>query len=303
MRVASSVTELIGGTPMLRLRRLTGVGDASVYAKLESCNIGGSVKDRTALYLVEYAEASGRLSRGKVILEATSGNTGAALAMIGAAKGYRVALVMPESVSAEKLRMARAYDADVILTPAAEGTGGAVEVKRRMLAEDPERYVDIDQFSEPANILAHYQTLGREIMEQLGGRVDSVVVGIGTSGTGAGVSMRVKEQNPEARIVGVTPRLGVPIPGLRNPSEPNPTRLFRPEYFDEVVEISRDELPGVVETARCVARHEGLLVGYSGGAVLYQALREARRIGAGRNVVAIVADGGEKYLSTDLFID
>jgi cysteine synthase len=301
LKVAFSVLDLIGNTPMLRFNKLVTSKDAAIYAKLESCNIGGSVKDRTAKYLIEKAEASGRLTRDKTILEATSGNTGSALAMIAAVKGYRVTLVMAESVSEEKMKMAKAFDADIVLSDGSKGTGGAVELKKEMMREHPEKYVDIDQFSDSANILAHYQTTGQEIIDQLDGRVDSVVVGIGTAGTGVGISLRVKEYSPEIRVIGVTPKLGVNISGLRNPQEYNPTKLYKPEYFDEVIEISQDEVPKIIEVVHCLARREGLLVGWSAGAIVYQAMIEARRIGAGKNVVAIIPDGGQKYLSTSLF--
>ncbi|MBM3291566.1 PLP-dependent cysteine synthase family protein [Candidatus Bathyarchaeota archaeon] len=301
MKVASSVLDLIGNTPMLRFNKLVTRRDATIYAKLESSNIGGSVKDRTAKYLIEKAEASGMLTRDKIILEATSGNTGSALAMIAAVKGYRVTLVMAESVSEEKKKMAKAFDADVILSDGSKGTGGAVELKRKLLLDFPEKYVDVDQFSDSANILAHYQTTGQEIIEQLDGKVDSVVVGIGTAGTGVGISMRVKEYNPEARIIGVTPKLGVSISGLRNPDEYNPTKLFKKEYFDEVIEVTQDEIPKIIDVVQCIARHEGLLVGWSAGAIVYQAMKEARKIGRGKNVIAVIPDGGQKYLSTNLF--
>ena len=303
MNVADSVVALIGNTPMVRINHLTTKKDASLYAKLEWCNIGGSVKDRVAKYLIEYAEAAGKLTKDKVILEATSGNTGIALAMIAAARGYSITLVMPESVSVERRMIIKAYGADLVLSPKAGGTGGAIELKREMFAEDQERYVDIDQFRDPVNVLAHYQTLGREILEQLGGTLDTVVVGIGTGGTGAGVSKRVKEHDPGIRVVGVTPALGLSIQGLRNPRENNPTQLFNPEQYDEVVELTGFEMEACIETARKAARLEGLFLGYSAGAILCIAIREARRLGNGKRVVAVLPDDGYKYLSTNLYSD
>ncbi|MBO3800124.1 MAG: PLP-dependent cysteine synthase family protein [Candidatus Brockarchaeota archaeon] len=301
MIVANDITELIGKTPMVRINRLTGPEDATVYAKLEWYNIGGSVKDRMALYLMEYAEASGRLSKDKVILEATSGNTGIALAMLAAAKGYRIAIVMPESVSVERRQIIRAYGAELILSPGNKGTSGAIEWKKRLLREDPEKYVDLDQFRDPANILAHYQTTGREILEQTQGIVDMVVVGIGTAGTGVGVSMRLKEFNKEVKIVGVTTQLGVSIQGLRNPKEPYPTMLFRRDAFDEIVEIDEEGKKEAFKVVREIARKEGLLVGMSSGAIMLVALKKARELGRGKTIVAVLPDGGEKYLSTGLF--
>lgn len=301
MIVANDITKLIGRTPMVKINRLTGPDDATVYAKLEWYNIGGSVKDRMALYLMEYAEASGRLSRDKVILEATSGNTGIALAMLAAAKGYKITIVMPESVSIEKRRIIRAYGADLILSPGDKGTGGAIELKRKILKEDPERYVDLDQFKDPVNILAHYQTTAREILEQMGDRVNMVIVGIGTAGTGVGVSMRLKEFNSEIKIIGVTTKLGVSIQGLRNPKEPYPTMLFRRESFDEIVEVDEEGRKKSLQVACEVARKEGLLIGMSSGAIMMVALEKARGIGHDKTIVAVLPDSGERYLSIGLF--
>ncbi|MDW8045487.1 MAG: PLP-dependent cysteine synthase family protein [Nitrososphaerota archaeon] len=301
MIVASNITELIGRTPMVRINKLTGPNDATIYAKLEWFNIGGSVKDRMALYLIKYAEVAGKLSKDKVILEATSGNTGIALAMIAAAKGYKITIIMPESVSIERREIIKAYGAELILSSAEKGTGGAIELKQKLLKEHPEKYIDIDQFKDPANILAHYETTGKEILEQMNGKLDMVVVGIGTAGTGVGTSMRVKEYNPNIKIVGVTPKLGVSIQGLRNPKEPYPTQLFREDKFDEIVEITKEEVPKTFEVARRVAREEGLFIGMSSGAIMYVALQKAKELGKGKTIVAILPDNGDKYLSTGLF--
>lgn len=301
MATANDVTDLIGRTPMLRLNKLTRPGDAEVLAKLEWYNIGGSVKDRMAKYLIEYAESAGKLNREKIILEATSGNTGIALAMIAAAKGYRIATVMPESVSMERRNIIKAYGAELILSPGAKGTGGAVELKQKLLRENPERYIDVDQFRDPANIMAHYQTTGPEIIEQTDGRVDMVVVGIGTAGTGVGASMRLKHFNPSIKVVGVVPELGFAIQGLRNPTEPYPTQLLRHERFDEIVVLSREEKPAIYETARRAAKEEGLLVGISAAAILYVSLQKARDLGEEKTIVAVLPDSGSRYLSTDLF--
>ena len=301
MIVAQSITDLIGKTPMLRINNLTGPNDATLYAKLEWYNIGGSVKDRMALYLIEHAEAAGKLKNDKTILEATSGNTGIALAMIAAAKGYKIAIVMPESVSIERGKIIRAYGAELILSPGEKGTGGAVELKLKLLKENPEKFVDIDQFKDPANILAHYQTTGKEILEQTSGKVDLIVVGVGTAGTGVGTSMRVKEYNPNIKIVGVMPELGVSIQGMRNPKEAYPTQLYRKESFDEIIEITSEEVHEAFEVARKTAKEEGLLVGMSSGAILYVALKKAKVLGRGKTMVAVLPDSGEKYLSTCLF--
>ncbi|MEM2927368.1 MAG: PLP-dependent cysteine synthase family protein [Nitrososphaerota archaeon] len=301
MIVANSIIDLIGKTPMIKINRLTKENDATIYAKLEWYNIGGSVKDRMALYLIEYAEVSGKLSKEKTILEATSGNTGIALAMIAAVKGYKITIIMPESVSIERRKIIKAYGAELILSPGEKGTGGAIELKQKILKENPEKYIDINQFKDPANILAHYQTTGKEILEQTDGKVDMIIVGVGTAGTGVGVSMRVKEYNPNIKIIGVMPSLGVSIQGLRNPKEAYPTQLFRREFFDEIIEIEKEEIPKIFEVARRVIREEGLLIGISSGAIMYIALKKASEIGKDKIIVAILPDSGMKYLSTELF--
>ncbi|MGQ9506666.1 MAG: PLP-dependent cysteine synthase family protein [Candidatus Bathycorpusculaceae bacterium] len=299
--MAEDITQLIGKTPMVKINRLTEPNNATVYAKLEWYNIGGSVKDRMALYLIEYAEAAGKISKDKKILEATSGNTGIALAMIAAAKGYKICIVMPESVSIERRKILEAYGAELILSPGEKGTGGAIELKQKLLQNHPNEYINLDQFKDPANILAHYQTTGKEILEQTRGKVDMIIVGVGTAGTGVGVSLRVKSYNPNIKIVGVMPSLGVKIQGLRNPKEPYPTQLFRPECFDEIVEISEEEAPKTFEVARRAAREEGLLVGMSSGVILYAALEKAKELTKNKTIVAVLPDSGEKYLSTPLF--
>ena len=302
-KVANNILDLIGDTPLVKINRLVGKNDATIYAKLEWYNIGGSIKDRMAKYLIEYAEAAGKLSKNKVILEATSGNTGIALAMIAAAKGYKIAIVMPESVSVERRKIIKAYGAKLILSPGEKGTGGAIELKQKLLKENPEKYVDIDQFKDPANVLAHYQTTAKEIIEQLGEKLDMVVVGIGTAGTGVGVSMRLREFNPKIKIVGVTPKIGVAIQGLRNPKEPFPTQLFKKEAFDQLIEITKEELPKIYQAARKMAKKEGLLIGMSAGAIMYVSLKKAKELGKGKTIVAVLPDSGMKYLSTNLFKD
>ena len=299
--IAGSVLDLIGRTPIVRINRLVSSEDAELLAKLEWYNPGGSIKDRTALYLVEAAEASGRLGKDKVIIEATSGNTGIALAMIAAVKGYKIVVVMPESASVERKKIIRAYGAELILSPGEKGTSGAIELKRKIIEENPDKYVELDQFSDPANIMAHYQTTAREIIEQTSGKVDMVVVGIGTAGTGVGISMRLKEYKKEIKIVGVTPKIGVSIQGLRNPAEENPTKLFRSDAFDEIVEIGEEDLSSVKLIAKELARKEGLLVGQSSAAIMKVAVKKAKELGKGKTVVAVLPDSGLKYLSTDLF--
>lgn len=299
--VANDITELIGKTPIVKMNRLTKQDEATIYAKLEWYNIGGSIKDRMALNLIEYAEAAGKINKEKIILEATSGNAGISLAMIAAAKGYRMTIVMPESVSVERRRLIKAYGAELVLSPGKKGTGGAIEMKEKMLQESPDKYINIDQFKEPANILAHYQTTGKELWEQMKGKIDLVVIGIGTSGTGVGTSMRLKFYDPRIKIIGITPKLGVSIQGIRNPKEPYPTQLFREECFDEIVEIAENDVKKIFELARRIAREEGILMGISGAAIMYVALQKAKEIGKSKTIVTIIPDDGMKYLSTSLF--
>jgi cysteine synthase len=291
---------LIGNTPVVKINKLTSPKDATIYAKLEWYNIGGSVKDRTVLYLMKHAENSGKIKKGKTILEATSGNTGISLAMLSAVKGYKVKLVVPESVSSEKKKIMRAYGAELIFSAGEKGTAGAIELKEKLLKENPKKYVELNQFEDPANILAHYETTGKEILEQTGGKVDMVIVGVGTAGTGVGISKRVKEYNPKIKVVGVVPSLGTNIQGLRNPKDQYPTKLFKEEYFDEIVEIKENEIERTFEVARELARKEGLLVGMSSAAIMYVALKKAKKL-KGKTIVAVLPDGGERYLSTKLF--
>ncbi|MDP7443747.1 MAG: PLP-dependent cysteine synthase family protein [Candidatus Bathyarchaeota archaeon] len=301
MVIANSITDLIGGTPLLRINGLTGPCDAEVIVKLESFNAGGSIKDRIAKYLIEYAEAAGSLDKDKTILEATSGNTGIALAMIAAAKGYKISIVMSEGNSEERKKLIKAYGAELVQSPAEKGTGGAMELTRSRLEANPEIYIDSNIFRDPANIRAHSQTTGPEIIKQTGGDFNMVVTGIGTGGTGAGISLRVKGFKRSIQVIGVTSKKGSSIPGLRNPNEPNPTQLFRPEGFDEIVSLSDDDHPAVKAVARGAAKEEGLLVGMSAAAILHIALQKAKSLGKGKKIVAILPDDGMKYLSTDFY--
>jgi cysteine synthase len=301
LKVTQNITDLIGETPLIKINKLTKENEATIFAKLEWFNIGGSVKDRMAKYLIESAEMSGKLIKDKIILEATSGNTGIALAMIAAAKGYRTKIVMPESMSIERMKIIKAYGAELILSPKEKGTGGAIKLKQKLFKENPEKYVDLDQFKNPTNILAHYETTGKEILEQTKGKVDMIVVGLGTVGTGAGISRRVKEYNKNIKIVGVMPKLGVNIQGLRNPDEKYPTQLFKKQDFDQIIEISKKEIPKIFEIVRKIAKKEGLLIGMSSGAAMYIALKKAKELGRGKTIVTILPDSGERYLSTELF--
>lgn len=301
LEVARDITDLIGRTPLVRINKLASKNDATIWGKLEWYNIGGSIKDRMVLYLIRYAEAEGKINKEKTILEATSGNTGIALAMIAALRGYKTTIIIPESASVERRKIIEAYGANILFSPGEKGTAGAIELKEKMLKEFPEKYVDLDQFKNPVNILAHYQTTGKEILEQTKGRLDAVIVGIGTSGTGVGISKRLKEYNQAIKIIGVTPKKGVSIQGLRNPNEPYPTQLFKKEAFDEIVEIDKEDVPKTFKVARRMAKEEGLLIGMSSGAIMWVALRKAKELGKGKTIVAVLPDNGLKYLTTPLF--
>ncbi|MHB8359985.1 MAG: PLP-dependent cysteine synthase family protein [Thermoplasmataceae archaeon] len=303
MKYSSDITGLIGNTPIVKLNRMTSDSDATIYLKLESFNIGGSMKDRTALYLFEYAQSAGLLRDGRRIIEATSGNTGIALSMIGAAKGYGVTILMSEGVSVERRKIISAYGAELILTPAEKGTAGAIAVKEEMIQKYPDRYVSLDQFSNPVNVLAHYNSTSKEIMDQMDGKIDAIVMSVGTGGSSSGISMRLRDEIPGIRIIGVTAALGVKIEGIRSQKEPNPSKLVRVDSFDELYEINEDEKKECFDTARRAASEEGILLGMSSGCVLHYALKEAKKLGRGKNVLCIMPDNGLKYLSTDLFLD
>lgn len=299
--VSENISSLIGNTPMVRINRMTGENSADIFAKLEMFNLGGSVKDRTALTLIEFAEASGILTHDKTVIEATSGNTGIALSMICAYKGYKVTIVMSESASLERRKIIKAYGAELVLTPGDKGTAGAIEEKDRLVSEYPDKYVSMDQFSNPANTYAHYLGTANEILSQMNGKIDMVVMTVGTGGTSSGLSLRMKEFNPKIKIVGVTPALGVKIQGIRNPREPNPSTLIKREYFDELIELGEEEKLAAFDTGRQAAKREGLLLGMSSACALHIAIQKAREIGPGRNIVVIFPDNGFKYLSTELF--
>ncbi len=299
MRVCRSILELIGSTPLVEIRRLNPNPRVKLYAKLESFNPGGSVKDRVALRMVEDAEERGELHPGKVILEATSGNTGIGLAMVGAVKGYRVLLIMPESVSEERKRILRAYGAEIRLTPAELGTDGAIEEAYRLAREDPERYFLVDQFNNPSNPMAHYLGTGEEIWRQTEGKVEAVVITMGTTGTLVGVGRRLKEYNPKIRIIAVEPRVGHRIQGLKNLTESYVPGIFDPSVVDEKVVVGDEE---AYEMARRLAREEGILAGMSSGAAMHAATLIAQRMREGVLVV-ILPDTGERYLSTSLFVE
>ncbi|MDQ7095501.1 cysteine synthase A [Desulfosporosinus sp. PR] len=303
MRVASSITELIGQTPLVRLQRVVKPGMANIFVKLEAFNPGGSIKDRIALGMIRDAEERGALRPGGTIVEPTSGNTGIGLAMIAAARGYRLIVVMPETMSVERRLLMAAYGAEFVLTPGAEGMNGAIEEAKRLVRENPDYFIP-QQFENPANPEAHRQSTVLELLEQLPD-IAAFVAGIGTGGTITGVGEILKARLPEVKIIGVEPASSPVISG----GKPGPHKIqgigagFVPKVLnktilDQLIQVVNED---AMETARKLAREEGLLVGISSGAAVSAALQVAGALGEGKNVVVIAPDTGERYLSTELF--
>ena len=306
-RIYDDVTTLIGNTPLVRINRLNEGGAATVLAKLEFYNPANSVKDRIGVSIVDAAEASGALPAGGTIVEATSGNTGIALAMVGAARGYNVVLTMPETMSKERRALLRAYGAELVLTPGSEGMKGAVNRAEQIAAERPGAVL-ARQFANEANPAIHRKTTAEEIWADTDGAVDIVVAGIGTGGTITGVGQVLKERKPGVQVIGVEPAESPILHG----GAPGPHKIqgiganFVPEIldttiYDEIIDINAET---AVEFARRAAREEGLLVGISSGAALAAALQVAARPeNAGKTIVVIIPSFGERYLSTILYAD
>lgn len=301
-----SPLELIGNTPIVPIKRLPipgtdrPVGEKAgveVWAKLEGYNPGGSIKDRIGLSMVEDAERRGVLTRDKIILEATSGNTGIGLALVAAIKGYRIQLTMSEGVSLERRKILAAYGAEFILTDAKLGTDGAIERAYELGDREADRYYLIDQYNNPANPLAHYEHTAPEIWTQTGGRITHLVAALGTTGTVIGCSRRLKEYSPAVRVHAVEPYLGHKIQGLKSLKEAYVPGIFDKKLVDEKVNVADED---AFETSRRTARAEGMLVGMSAGAALFAALELAGRLEQGV-IVVILPDFGERYLSTTLF--
>jgi cysteine synthase len=282
------VLESIGRTPLVELESFS-TARVKIYAKLEFFNPGGSVKDRIALRMIEEAENSGKLSKDKIIIEATSGNTGIGLAMVAAKKGYRLKIAMPESMSEERRAILRAYGVDLVLTPAEEGMNGAIEYIRQLSQEDG--YFWINQFENQANVEAHYQTTGVEILNQID-RVDVLVAGIGTGGTITGVARRLKEKFSDLKVVGVEPRADSPIQGLRCLDHYVPP-IIDFSLIDEIRQVSQEAASYWVKE---LVKREGLFLGFSSGAAIKVAYEEAQKLNSGK-VVTIFPDNGFKYVS------
>jgi cysteine synthase B len=292
-----NLLQAIGRTPLVELMNTGAKPGVHILCKLEGCNPGGSVKDRPALSMIAGAEARGDLTPGKVILEPTSGNTGIAIAMIGAAKGYRVRLCMPECASAERVQILRGLGADLSLTPAREGIDGAIHEAHQLLEARPERYYMPNQYENPDNILAHVETTGPEIWEQTAGAVDYFVAGMGTTGTLMGTGRYLKSVKPGIRIVGVEPVMGHAIQGLKNMTESMVPGIFAAEELDDRRLVNDDE---AFDATRMLARTEGLFVGSSAGAAVAVALKIAAEIDEG-TIVVLLPDRGDRYLSTMQF--
>ena len=287
--------ELVGNTPLIRFRNITaGLNGVEVYGKAEWFNPGGSVKDRPALNMILEGERAGLLTRDKIILDATSGNTGIAYAWIGAARGYRVKLALPQNASEERKRILKAYGADLALTSPLEGSDGAIREARRLYAENPDLYFYPDQYNNPANWRAHYETTALEIWEQTGRRITHFIAGLGTSGTFMGTSRRLKELNPEIKVISFQPDSPFHgLEGLKHMASAIVPGIYDPTLADEDLEVSTEEAH---EYARRLGREEGLLLGISAGAAVACALRVARSLESGV-VVTVMPDAGDKYLS------
>jgi cysteine synthase B len=292
-----TLLEAIGQTPLIEIRNLNPFPDVRIFAKIEGCNPGGSIKDRIALYMIRAGERSGELTPEKTIIEPTSGNTGISLAMIGAARGYRVRLVMPGCVSVERRRIIEAFGAEVVITPSEEGTDGAIRKAWKMFGDSPSEYYMPDQFSNPANVLAHYETTGPEILAELEGEIDCFVAGMGTTGTLMGVGKYLKEQRPGTLLVGIEPEPGHAIQGLKNMGEAIIPEIYKAAMLDKIIRIGDEEAYLI---ARQIATREGIFTGMSSGAALAGALKVAESLQTG-TIVTIFPDRGDRYLSTTLF--
>jgi S-sulfo-L-cysteine synthase (O-acetyl-L-serine-dependent) len=297
MRVGNNVLDLIGNTPLVKINHLNPVDDVEIFAKLEGNNPGGSIKDRIALKMIEQAEEEGVLTKNKTIIEATSGNTGIALSMIGSVKGYNVKIVMSDAVSVERRKAIRAFGGEIVLTDADLGTDGAILKVKELLEEYPDKYFCTDQFSNKYNKIAHYQTTAKEIWKQTNGDIDFFVSAIGTSGTIMGVGMHLKSRNSDIKVVCAHPVKGHYIQGLKNMEEAIVPAIYNPSLIDEEVMIESEK---AFDMTRELAKSEGVFVGMSSGAAMLAAVEIAKKHRMGR-IVVIFPDRGDRYLSTDLF--
>lgn len=295
--IKQNILETIGNTPMVRINRLCTKKDINIYAKLEGFNPTGSIKDRIAVQMIEQAEQEGKLSPGKTIIEPTSGNTGIGLAIIGIVKGYEVEIVMSEAVSVERRKIIRSYGGRVILTPASEGTDGAIRKARQLVKANPGKYFMPDQFSNAGNYQAHYENTALEIWQQTKGCIDYFVSALGTSGTIMGISKFLKQCKPDIKIVCAHPIKGHYIQGLKNMEEAIVPAIYDPSRIDIQIMVESEE---AIAMARRIIAEEGIFAGMSSGAAMVAALKTAERIEKG-NIIVIFPDRAEKYLSTVMF--
>jgi cysteine synthase B len=300
MSAAGSILDLVGNTPLIRIHLFEQSHPGiEFYAKAEWLNPGGSVKDRPAKRMIEEAERSGELTRDKIILDSTSGNTGIGYAMVAAAKGYGLRLVMPENVSKERVETVRAFGGEIVFSDAAEGSDGAIRVAHKMLEEHPGRYYMPDQYNNPNNPLAHYDTTGPEIIRQTEGRITHFVAGLGTSGTIGGTGRRLHEYNPEIKVVAIQPSSGWHgLEGLKHIPTAIRPGIYNESIHDVLLEVETED---AYELARHLARTEGILAGHSSGAALWGAAEVTRGLDAAV-VVVVFPDGGDRYLSGGLYV-
>jgi len=308
MKIANDITELIGNTPLVRLRRVSQGAAAEIVLKLEFFNPAHSVKDRIGASMIDAAEKAGLLHKDTVIVEPTSGNTGIALAMVAAARGYRCILTMPETMSKERRILLRAFGAELILTPGSEGMGGAIRKAEELAASDPQKYFMPQQFQNAANPQIHRQTTAEEIWRDTDGQVDILVSGVGTGGTITGVGEVLKARKPSVQVIAVAPDASPVLSGGQK--GPHPIQgigagfvpgVLNTQVYDEVIRVKSED---AFQTARAVAQQEGILIGISSGAAVWAALQAARRPeNAGKRIVVIIPSFGERYLSTALYAD
>lgn len=293
----NNILEAIGNTPLVKINRLCPNPNVNIFAKVEGFNPTGSIKDRIAIQMVEQAEKEGKLTPGKVIIEPTSGNTGIGLAIAGIVKGYKVEIVMSSAVSIERRKIIRSYGGKVILTPAEEGTDGAIRLAHKLVAENPDKYFMPDQFSNAANYQAHYEGTATEIWNQMEGKIDYLVCALGTSGTIMGISKFLKQHKPDIKVVCAHPIKGHYIQGLKNMEEAIVPAIYNPSRIDVQIMVESEE---AISMARRIIAEEGIFAGMSSGAAMLAALKTAEKIDKG-NIVVVFPDRAEKYLSTKMF--
>ncbi|MBO7608184.1 MAG: cysteine synthase family protein [Paludibacteraceae bacterium] len=293
----NNILEAIGNTPLVKINRLCPNPNVNIFAKVEGFNPTGSIKDRIAIQMVEQAEKEGKLTPGKTIIEPTSGNTGIGLAIAGIVKGYKVEIVMSSAVSIERRKIIRSYGGKVILTPAEEGTDGAIRLAHKLVNENPEKYFMPDQFSNAANYQAHYEGTATEIWNQMEGKIDYLVCALGTSGTIMGISKFLKQHKPDIKVVCAHPIKGHYIQGLKNMEEAIVPAIYNPSRIDVQIMVESEE---AISMARRIIAEEGIFAGMSSGAAMLAALKTAEKIDKG-NIVVVFPDRAEKYLSTKMF--